>query len=498
MRVLSRLLALICIVSSILAYETPGLEVVVLIKATSGSVDSTYFSSEIVPLINTISKELIFPEDVSAKQREFARISVSVGGTSDDWPAVPLRNQSRSEFLTSLTKLNLAEGNANVGNVGAIEFAVKTLYDSSVSLTRLVLLLTDEVLTSDSESDDSKRLSAITGNLISIIGIPSIQNPSFNDSIPAAIKLAGQSYGVFESISEALSRPTYSITNITSIFMQSASRICRRILFLYENSGYVDPVSQKDFIEAVNETVKYFRSNDVIALASFDDLLSDRLVFILAGELTKWIVKPSNTYNISHGGSVYDKLVEISQTPDFLYLDIVLLAQADVFPHNTTNSMFNLADQHNVNIFVYDDSQNPTSSNLIFQILTKNRATRIFSVFRNNASMATIYADNIYPTLANQDCNNLVSPSPTTSGGSVPTAAVPSNGSPTPGVSIQTPTIPPNASPTSGGSVPTTVTTSFDSTTTQAGQATTTSAGNGVEPSFFVIIFVALIVLILV
>uniref|UniRef100_A0A7E4V5X9 VWFA domain-containing protein n=1 Tax=Panagrellus redivivus TaxID=6233 RepID=A0A7E4V5X9_PANRE len=249
MRVLSYFLAFIFVFSSILAYETPGLEVVVLIKATSGSVDSNFFSSEIVLLIETISKELIFPEDVSAKQREFARISVSVGGTSDDWPAVPMRNQSRSQFLASLQKLNLVVGNETVGNVGAIEAAVDILYDSSVSTNRLILLLTDEVLTSDSDSDDAKRLSGITDNLISIIGIPSIQNPSFNDSMPAAIKLAGRSYGVFGSVKEALTRPTLSITNIANIFMQSASRICRRILFLYENSSYVDAVSQKDFIE---------------------------------------------------------------------------------------------------------------------------------------------------------------------------------------------------------------------------------------------------------
>uniref|UniRef100_A0A7E4VXK8 VWFA domain-containing protein n=1 Tax=Panagrellus redivivus TaxID=6233 RepID=A0A7E4VXK8_PANRE len=301
MRALSCLLVLICTVSSNLAYETPGLEVVILIKATNGSVDSTYFSSEIVPLIETISKELIFPEDVSTKQREFARISVSVGGTSDDWPIVSLRNQSRSEFLASLKKLNLAEGNANVGNTGAIKSAVETLYASSVAIYRLVVLLTDEVLMSDSESDDAKRLLVITDHRIYIIGIPSIQNPIFTASLPAAFKLTAESDNVFRSISEALSRPTSSITDV---------------------------------------------------MISFDDLLNDRLVFILPGELPNWHVKPSNTYNVSHGGNVYDKLVQISQTPDFQYLDIVLLTQADVFPQNTTNSMFDLADQPNVNVFV--------------------------------------------------------------------------------------------------------------------------------------------------
>uniref|UniRef100_A0A7E4VAB0 Paired domain-containing protein n=1 Tax=Panagrellus redivivus TaxID=6233 RepID=A0A7E4VAB0_PANRE len=362
------------------------------------------------------AESLVFPEEVvpdSYKTNEFARISVTVGGNSDVWPEVLLKNQSRVEFLIGLNKLSLPDGGGNVtiGNVASLESAVKTFYDSSEALLRLVILITDEVLTSDSESEYAKLLSSIS-EITSIVGIPSFQNPSFNSSMDAAITLAGQRDTVYESIDYSLNKPDgFSLPKILRLLSQVPTRICRRIAFLYEDSIYVKTDLQKQFASFVNQSTSAFLSTDGVAIASFDDLLNDELVFLQVGRIFRWEVKPSYLFNVDNGSNVYDKLTAISQTRGFQHLDVILLTQSDVYADNITESMDNLANQPNVDVFVFDVSENQTNS-AIFEVLTKNRTDRIFNVANSTEPLTQIYAENVYPAIAKQNCKAVV-PVPT-------------------------------------------------------------------------------------
>uniref|UniRef100_A0A7E5A0R5 Secreted protein n=1 Tax=Panagrellus redivivus TaxID=6233 RepID=A0A7E5A0R5_PANRE len=54
MRVLSLFVPLVLLVSPILAFETPGVEVVILIKATLDTVDKSYFTNTLLPYVERV------------------------------------------------------------------------------------------------------------------------------------------------------------------------------------------------------------------------------------------------------------------------------------------------------------------------------------------------------------------------------------------------------------------------------------------------------------
>uniref|UniRef100_A0A7E4ZUY2 VWFA domain-containing protein n=1 Tax=Panagrellus redivivus TaxID=6233 RepID=A0A7E4ZUY2_PANRE len=409
--------------------KIPGFEVAVLVKATVQSVNISYFYNNVKPFIVNFSNVLLFPEDISDDDQQFARITLNIGGTSK-WPNVSLKSRTRVDFLNKLGDLTMPSGDdyaTDGGSIAALESAIKTFYDSSETTNRVIVLLTDQVFISDADSDIAEKLRSIC-NMIVVVGIPSFQHPSFNDSIDAAGDLVGPNVPdtlVYPSITDAVTS-TLPVKTLLQIQMTLPEITCRRIAFLYEDSDFVSLETQENFASAVQIASSYMHKDEVVALVSFDDFLENGLVFLYSSLVKNWTVEAASSYDPlgdDYKTNIFEKLLKIAKTQHYQYLDVVLLTQSDVYSTSLNESAYNLANRENVNVFIFDASQNHTDF-AIFDILTRNQRDSIFNVTDANiTAMTDILTDDVLPKILQQSCGAVVSPGPEKSTTTVQTTA---------------------------------------------------------------------------
>uniref|UniRef100_A0A7E4WBX4 VWFA domain-containing protein n=1 Tax=Panagrellus redivivus TaxID=6233 RepID=A0A7E4WBX4_PANRE len=409
--------------------KVPGFEVVVLVKATVQSVNISNFYYNVKPLIENLSNVLLFPEDLDNDNQNFARITLNIGGTSK-WPKVSLKSRSRADFLNELDALNMPSRDGYAtdgGSIAALESAIKTFYDSSETTNRVIVLLTDQVLPSDAVSNIANKLRCIC-EMIIVVGIPSFQHSSFNDSMKAAGDLVGQNVAatmVYPSIVDAVTS-FLPVRALIQVQMNRPEIACQRVVFIYENSNFVNLQVQQKFATAVQIASSYMYTDEVVALVSFDDFLKDGLVFLETYIVKNWTVEPSNSYDPlgdAYKTNIFERLLKIAKTQHYQYLDVVLLTQSDVYSTGLNESAYNLANRENVNVFIFDASQNQTDV-AIFDILTRNQRDRIFDVTdANRTAMTDILTDDVLPKILQQSCGAVVTPGPAKSTSTVQTTA---------------------------------------------------------------------------
>uniref|UniRef100_A0A7E4WC42 VWFA domain-containing protein n=1 Tax=Panagrellus redivivus TaxID=6233 RepID=A0A7E4WC42_PANRE len=406
---------------TVYSFETPSLEVNVVITTTA-NVNETYFENEVKDFLIRLTQVLDYPEDVSDHYPEFARMTVNVGGNDGSFTFNPLQNMSRQQTTDQIRNLTMRVGNlTREGSIDALNHAYE-MYTWLSSVTavfdRFTIVLTDELLKSDIESDVARLLDVMSKNII-IIGIPSEANPTFKNSMEAAENQTTQAFSSIEAADEVI--------DFINISMHKPRRACRGIIFAYEASNYINISTQQNFVRFARLAQISFDPTDAIAMVSFDDLITYNFAFLYFNKYGHWKTPTSNEFNPDvyyRLPTVYSNLQRIVEMTALPYVTIVILTQTDHYLDNDQVSiaMGILGDEKNADVFVYNaGDDNPVD----YLYLTNNHPERIFDVrnFDYNA-MLTTYSNNIYPIVQDHSLCGKVPSSTTTPTSASPTQEI--------------------------------------------------------------------------
>uniref|UniRef100_A0A7E4W304 VWFA domain-containing protein n=1 Tax=Panagrellus redivivus TaxID=6233 RepID=A0A7E4W304_PANRE len=388
------LLSLLLTATFIQCFDNPALEIVVVIKASTASVTTGYFNSAIVPFLSQLY--LVFPDEVSNDKPYYLRISVNVGGETLTWPQANLNSQKRSEYLAHLKTLKPIESNGEAeGNSRALTSAMYTYYDSSVAINRITILMTDKVLLTEYDTNNAKNLRLISDQFF-IIGIASKDNPTFYDSVQAASKLTGESDWVFSSLESASNNENGISTQIQKRLSYDL-RPCRGLIFLNEGTTFIEKQTQINYADLQNHLFQFLLYNVAFSTDTFYDILDDKFFFIHPPKVGEFKIRTGvddvSIYN--NQDTVYKNLAQITDRVQLPYLAIVVLTQADNMTNvaNTMAAMSHLAVDPNIDLFVFDASQNKTVGQNYFKEIVP--ANNIIDVYEASTDEMSVYYQKI-------------------------------------------------------------------------------------------------------
>uniref|UniRef100_A0A7E4W788 VWFA domain-containing protein n=1 Tax=Panagrellus redivivus TaxID=6233 RepID=A0A7E4W788_PANRE len=419
------------------SHETPSLEVVVVIKATTELTNQTYFNYEILPFVEELSNFLTFPEEIGQGQTDFARISINIGGNDNVWPEVPLKNLSRHAFSDVVQKLVLVDANDTVsGCERALEAALQTYYSSSVALYRVTVLITDSVSPSDAVSLAAQSLQSIS-NAIYIVGIPSTDNSNFNDSLASAQKLAQLPDKVFPTI-EAAANTSSGLGVFIQAAMEASSKPCAGYVFAYESSG-INASLLLAYVEAAESFAKgYLSDTEAFGISSFWNIANDRFAFLPLSKFDVDSVSKDENVDIT---SVQNSLWKLNLRSKFTYMGIVLLTHQGSTPENAEISVSRttLGNLTNADLFVFKVSNSNSSKSAAADINAEKQASYLNP---NILKFDHVFKDHVLPVFGSSQCGVPVTETTVDSDTSTSTVPVTS----TPPVDSET------TQPTGGGS----------------------------------------------